>query len=86
MQASGFLLEHTLQLDIFDQGAGFSQASEHLRFTSSVAAFGMLLRDSEYKGAATYDKVIEWANESSSCDPHGYRSEFLELVGKAMEF
>lgn len=71
-----------LQLDIFDEGKSFSEASEHLRFTSSVAAFGMLLRQSAFSGTASYDKVIGWANGSKSYDPNGFREEFVELVGK----
>jgi Ca-activated chloride channel family protein len=71
-----------LQLDIFDEGKSFNQASEHLRFTSSVAAFGMLLRESAYSGTASYEKVIGWANGSMSYDPNGFREEFVELVEK----
>ncbi|MFZ2900851.1 MAG: VWA domain-containing protein [Saprospiraceae bacterium] len=74
-----------LQLDIFDEGKSFSEASEHLRFTSSVAAFGMLLRQSAFSGNASYEKVIEWANGSKSYDPNGFREEFVELVGKASD-
>jgi Ca-activated chloride channel family protein len=71
-----------LQLGIFDEGKSFSQASEHLRFTSSVAAFGMLLRQSAFSGNASYEKVTGWANGSMSYDPNGFREEFVELVGK----
>ncbi|MCB9282622.1 MAG: VWA domain-containing protein [Lewinellaceae bacterium] len=72
-----------LQLDIFDNGSTWSQASEPMRFTSCVAAFGLLLRDSEYKGTATYEQLIDWAYGCKNYDPHGFRSEFLELVQKA---
>lgn len=71
-----------LQLDIFDEGKAFSQASEHLRFTSSVAAFGMLLRESQFSGTATFGQILDWAYGSTTFDPHGFRSEFLDLVGK----
>lgn len=40
---------------------GESTASEDFRFASAVAAFGMLLRDSEYKGEASYEMVLELA-------------------------
>lgn len=72
-----------LQLGIFDEGKTFSQASEHLRFTASVAAFGMLLRESQFAGTASYDQIIAWANGSKTYDPHGFRQEFLGLVEKA---
>jgi hypothetical protein len=33
--------------------------SENLRLASAVAELGMLLRDSEHKGKASFDAVIE---------------------------
>lgn len=55
-------------------------ASDDFRFSAAVATFGMLLRDSEYKGAATYDQVLELAQEARGVDPEGYRAEFVKLV------
>ena len=48
-----------------------------------LAGFGMLLRNSEHKGNATYDLVKSWASNSIGTDPFGYRGEFLRLVGMA---
>jgi Ca-activated chloride channel family protein len=53
------------------------------RFAASVAAFGMLLRDSPYKGTATYSSVIEMAQDSIGQDKYSYRSKFAEMVNKA---
>lgn len=61
----------------------FIHASENLRFAASVAAFGMLLRDSKYKKNATYENVIIWAKAAKGEDVEGYRSEFIRLVEKA---
>jgi Ca-activated chloride channel family protein len=72
-----------LQLEIFDDGKSFSQASEHMRFTASVAGFGLLLRGSAYKGTLTFDDVISAATEAKSYDPEGHRAEFIDLVTKA---
>jgi Ca-activated chloride channel homolog len=41
------------------------------------------LRDSQYKGTATYDAVLEIATAAKGDDPHGYRAELLEMVRKA---
>ena len=49
-------------------------------FAASVAMFGMLLRDSEYKQDATYQKVHDLAQKSKGKDKDGYRSEFVRLV------
>jgi Ca-activated chloride channel family protein len=54
-----------------------------VRFAAAVAAFGMLLRDSEHKGNATYTQVLELARDSQAHDPAGYRAEFISLVETA---
>jgi len=57
--------------------------SENLRFASSVAEFGMLLRKSEYKGTASYEQLLRRAKESKGPDAEGYRAEFIRLAEKA---
>ena len=69
-----------IEEEIFDKDTGFDYASEHTRFTASVAAFGLVLRDSEYKGTATYDDILKWSNNAISYDPHGFKQEFRDLV------
>jgi Ca-activated chloride channel homolog len=59
------------------------QPSEDFRFAGAVAAFGMLLRDSEYKGEASFAKVREWAAGALGENRNGLRSEFVSLVEKA---
>lgn len=54
-----------------------------LAFASAVAAFGMLLRDSPWKGSASYLEVRRWAAGALGADQEGYRSQFLDLVDKA---
>lgn len=58
----------------------FEKTSENFRFASAVAQFGMLLRNSEFKGNTTYEKVIRQANAAIGTDKEGYRSEFIKLV------
>ena len=57
--------------------------SANLRFSAAVAAFGMLLRDSEYKGQASWSQVRELAAAARGSDANGYRAEFLDLVRRA---
>jgi Ca-activated chloride channel family protein len=66
-----------------DDGLDFGAASGDFRFASSVAGFGMLLRDSPYKGSLTWEGLLELASGAVGADPGGYRKEFLELVRKA---
>jgi Ca-activated chloride channel family protein len=54
--------------------------SPDFRFASAVAAFGLLLRDSEYKGSATWTDVKAWASAAVGDDRKGYRRDFLELL------
>lgn len=61
----------------------FSQASENLRWASTVASFGMLLRDSRYKGRTSYAAVAQWGSGAKGSDENGARAEFLTLVTKA---
>jgi len=66
-----------------DRGSAFDEAPQDLKFAAAVAEFGMILRDSEYKGNGTLGKVLEWAQEGKGSDANGYRAEFIELVRKA---
>ena len=60
-----------------------NNVSSDFRFASAVAMFGQLLRDSDFKGAASYDKVIGLAKQGLNNDEKGYRREFIRLVETA---
>jgi len=68
---------------VTDTGAGFENGPVDLKFAAAVAEFGMILRDSQYKGNGTFAAVLEWAQEGKGSDANGYRSGFIELVRKA---
>lgn len=57
-----------------------AQNSDDFRFSAAVAGFGMLLRNSEYKGSITYDEVLSMARGAKGTDSDGYRAEFIRLV------
>jgi Ca-activated chloride channel family protein len=73
-QAS-ILLTETLKA-----GKKATETSDNFRFAAAVAEFGMLLRDSEFKGLASYDQVVNLATGAKGTDPDGYRREFIGLV------
>ncbi len=54
--------------------------SENMRFASAVTAFGLLMRESEYKGTASKKMVLELANGATSFDKFGYKKEFVNIV------
>jgi Ca-activated chloride channel homolog len=60
-------------------------ASDDFRFSAAVASFGMLLRNSEYRGNSTYESVLELARNANGVDKEGYRAEFIKLVEATRE-
>jgi Ca-activated chloride channel family protein len=70
-------------IPVYDRGTPVENASENLRFASSVAMFGMLLRESEYTKDSSFDDVLKLADSSRSNDYDGYKAEFFRLVKSA---
>jgi hypothetical protein len=71
-----------IQRSVSDTGFDFAQAPTDLKFAAAVAEFGMILRDSEYRGNGSLQQVIEWAQQGKGADLDGYRADFIELVRK----
>jgi Ca-activated chloride channel homolog len=72
-----------IECAVIDGGKQFANASPDFKFAAAVAEFGMLLRDSEFRGNGTLGAVLEWAREGKGIDSNGYRAGFLDLVRKA---
>jgi Ca-activated chloride channel family protein len=71
-----------LSVWVSDAGGTLESASNNLKFSSAVAGFGMLLRDSKYKGDVRYTDVTALAR-AAGADAQGYRTEFIQLVERA---
>ena len=56
------------------------ETSERFRFSAAVASFGMILRNSPYKGTATVSDVVSLASGARGSDPDGYKAEFIRLA------
>ena len=65
---------------LYDESVPFYETSENCRFSASVASFGMLLRQSDFKGDYDYQNVIKLAKNAKGDDDDGSRSEFIQLV------
>lgn len=65
---------------VVDTGVKLAQASHNFKFAAAVAEFGMVLRESQYKGNANFGEVLRLASESQGEDLDGYRAEFVRLV------
>ena len=72
------LIRHTVRV-----GDELDAARGDFGFAASVAAFGMILRNSEFRGTATLEDVLELARETRGADRDGYRAEFIRLVEMA---
>jgi Ca-activated chloride channel homolog len=68
---------------VYDKTTPFDAVSENLKLSSAVAEFGLLLRNSDFKGKATFAHVIETAKKTLANDNEGWRAEFIQLVKKA---
>jgi Ca-activated chloride channel family protein len=72
-----------LTYPVTDIGETWSEASVDFKWAAAVAAFGMLLRDSPYKGASTWQSAADLAEQGLGQDTHGYRKEMISLVHAA---
>lgn len=70
------LISHTVKAGAKD----WRESSDNFRFSAAVAEFGMLLRDSEYKGEASMQQVVQLAQGALGEDLFGYRAQFAQLV------
>ncbi len=72
-----------LEAPLADKPVGLDRADEDFRFVAAVASFGMILRNSKYRGAYGLDTVEEVASSSLGSDKSGFRAEFVRLVQAA---
>lgn len=73
------------EFPLTDSGATFEHATDDFKFAAAVAGFGMVLRDSPFKGTASFDGVLSWAHAGTGQDPAGYRAGFIDLVREAQK-
>ncbi len=73
---TSMLYEKAVQGEVLD----ISGTSNNFRFSAAVAEFGMVLRDSDFKGKASIAHLLELAQGARGVDEEGYRGEFIKLV------
>lgn len=56
-----------------------------LDFAAGVAAYGMILRDSKYKGTATYEMAFDLVGTGLGYDPYGYRLQLQTMIAAAQD-
>ncbi|HSU27736.1 MAG TPA: von Willebrand factor type A domain-containing protein, partial [Chitinophagaceae bacterium] len=73
------LIEHP----VVENHGILAATSDNFRFAASVAEFGMLLRNSEFKSKSNFENVLQLARKARGKDDEGYRAEFVRLVESA---
>ena len=59
---------------------GGNTLSGNLSFAAGLAALGLTLRDSQYKGDASVTMARELVENALSFDPNGYRAQLIKLI------
>jgi len=68
---------------VYNKTLPLEQASETYLFSSAVIGYGLLLQESEFKEALTWQMVKDLAKANLGKDSEGYRAEFLTLIDMA---
>ena len=65
---------------LMDENISINKTSDNFRWSASVAAVGMLLRESEYVKEFALTDALQLAQGSRGSDVNGYRIEFINMV------
>src|SRR5262249_36381179 len=69
-----------IEVPAVDSGLSVRAASADFKFASSVAMFGMVLRQSPHRGDATFEGLQRLGTEGMGRDTGGYRADFLRIA------
>ncbi|MBI1193269.1 MAG: DUF3520 domain-containing protein [Bacteroidetes bacterium] len=75
-EATSRLIVHPLR----DKAVALQASSNNFRWSAAVAAYGMVLRNSEHKGSADLELVHKLASGAKGADLEGYRADFLQMI------
>ncbi|MCG8385291.1 MAG: DUF3520 domain-containing protein, partial [Cytophagales bacterium] len=63
-----------------DENIAMEKTSDNFRWSAAVAAFGMQLTGSDYRGEMAYTEILSLARSARGNDQEGYRAEFIRLI------
>lgn len=69
-----------IEKPVIDNNVQLQKTSDNFRWSAAVAEFGMILRQSEFKGNATYTDCKRLAESAKGKDANGYRRELIEMI------
>jgi Ca-activated chloride channel family protein len=70
---------------LIDDGRNIAQTTNDFRWAVAVAEYALILRQSEYKGMASFEQVLALAKSALGADKEGIRKEFVDLVTRAAQ-
>lgn len=73
------LITHIVQ----NKKTNFESTSDNCKFACAAAEFGLLLRNSKFKGETNYNDILALAKQAKGEDEEGYRAEFIRMVEMA---
>ncbi|MFT4677725.1 MAG: Ca-activated chloride channel family protein [Candidatus Azotimanducaceae bacterium] len=76
--------EKTSQLISQPISVALNPGTDDTRFAVAVAGFAQLLKDGRYTGEWNLEDALQLALDNKGQDIYGYRSEFTQLIRKAM--
>jgi Ca-activated chloride channel homolog len=65
---------------LIDKSVNIAQSSDNFRWSAAVAAFGMILRESEYVNEFNMAQVLQLAESAVGNDKEGYRQDFISMI------
>lgn len=69
-----------LQHSINSTPLPIASASENMRFAAAITSFGLILKESKFKGSSNKKLVLDLGNNAKNFDPNSYRSKFIDIV------
>ncbi len=74
-----------IEIPVTDHGRTLGEVSPDMSFAAAVATFGMLLRESDQVGSASWQTVLDLAEAGRGLDKDGWRAEFIRLAKSARD-
>lgn len=78
-------VSHLITQLVYNNKLDKEKTSSNFKLASSVAEFGLILGDSEFKNKASLDQAILLAKESKGEDEEGYVAELIRLMNVAKD-
>jgi Ca-activated chloride channel family protein len=69
-----------ISIDVNHNPVSIENASQEMKFATAITGFGLLMKQSMYKGTLTKQMILDLGDLNYSFDPYGNRDDFIDLV------